>query len=205
VISLTLRFPTPYYLTLLLNSLRISCSFPLTSLLRGPPPPTFDRPTIEEDGGRKDGHGNVATSFGLGSPGNPIPSTETTKGIPNLNPGLRSTLSLLRIQMTYFHTIIPFLRVTADRAPDPCRPYFPTRARVPPAGQWWLSSRKESSRRLQGGESWRLRWIGDKRDIDLLLPTTVQSLEDSLCGDTPIEPVVVAPRNVIQQTTPQPR
>jgi hypothetical protein len=32
----------------------------------------------------------------------------------------------------------------------------------------------------------------DKRDIELLLPTTVQSLEGTLCGDTPIESVVMA-------------
>jgi hypothetical protein len=87
VISLTLRFPTSYYLTLLLNSLRISCSFPLRSLLRGPPPPTSDRPTIEEDGDRKDGHGNVATSFGLGSPGNPILIDRDDEGYTKSKPG----------------------------------------------------------------------------------------------------------------------
>jgi hypothetical protein len=31
-----------------------------------------------------------------------------------------------------------------------------------------------------------------KRDIDLLPPTTVQSLEDTLWDDTPVEPVAVA-------------
>lgn len=37
-----------------------------------------------------------------------------TKDIPNLNPGLCSTLSLARIEMTCLNTIIPCLRVTAD-------------------------------------------------------------------------------------------
>jgi hypothetical protein len=36
------------------------------------PPPAFDRPTIEEDGDRKDRHNNAKTSSVLGSPENPI-------------------------------------------------------------------------------------------------------------------------------------
>jgi hypothetical protein len=37
-----------------------------------PLPSASDRPNIEEYGGRRDGHGIVATSFRLGSPENPI-------------------------------------------------------------------------------------------------------------------------------------
>jgi hypothetical protein len=37
------------------------------------PPPTFGRPTIEEDGGRKDRHNNAKTSSGLGFWEIPIP------------------------------------------------------------------------------------------------------------------------------------
>jgi hypothetical protein len=44
---------------------------PIEPLPTRSPPPAFDWSTIEEDGGRRDGHGNTTTSFGLGSPENP--------------------------------------------------------------------------------------------------------------------------------------
>jgi hypothetical protein len=55
----------------------------------------------------------------------------TKKSTLNLNPSLRSTLPLSRVEMTCLNTIIPCLGVAADRALDSCRPCFPARARVP--------------------------------------------------------------------------
>jgi hypothetical protein len=69
--------------------------------------------------------------LGLGLQKTRSSSTKTTKGTLNSNPSLRDTLSLVMIEMICLNTIIPCLRVIADRALDPYRPCFTARARVP--------------------------------------------------------------------------
>lgn len=131
MISSTLRFPTPYYLTLLLNPLSISCSFPSNSLLRSPQrlSPT-GRQSRRTAAGEMD-TGILRRRLVSLQKIRSSPTKTTKKGTLNLNPSLRNALSLTMIEMTYLNTIIPCLRVTADRAPDPCRPWSAARARVP--------------------------------------------------------------------------
>lgn len=119
VISSTLKFPTPYYLTLWPNPLSISSSFPSSSLLRGPYRlPLTGRQSRRTVAGGMD-TGVLRHRLGLGLQKIRSSSTKTTKKGLNLNPSLRSTLSLAMIKMTCLNTIIPCLRVTADRASDP--------------------------------------------------------------------------------------
>jgi hypothetical protein len=160
-------------LTLRPNPLSISCSFPSSSLLHS----LYHLPLTGRQSKRR-AAGGIDTGIlrhrlGLGLQSS---STKTTKkGTLNLNPSLRSTLSLAMIEMTCLNTIMPCLRVIADRASDPCRPLLcgsstctlqQSRGGYPRERSPAALSKVENSRGINESAM-------DKRDIELLLHTTV--------------------------------
>jgi hypothetical protein len=156
--------------------------------------PVSGRPTIEEDGGRRDGHGDFTTSFKLGSSENPILTGQDDDEGYTESESQSAQYPILsddRDDISQHDNTV----LESDGRPStrpvqalPCGSSTCTlqqscggypRERSPAA-----LSKVENTGGINGSAM-------DKRDIELLLPTTVQSLEDTLYGDTPIEPVAI--------------
>jgi len=151
------------------------------------PPPAFDRSTIEEEGDGRDKHGSAATAFELGSPENPIVvDAGGDEGCIGSKPGsAHCPIVIDERDNTPQHEDAELDSGPGIRAGSALLCGSDPEKRQKNYGHSHEGSPVALSRTEDtGGQH---EWVVDERDVDLLPPTALPSLDASR-GETPVEP-----------------
>ena len=159
------------------------------------PPPVFDQPTVDEKDDGRDGHGNAGMAFGLGSPENPIlVDLDRDEGRTESEP--RSAQHPILIEDrddTSQHNDTAHgsdSRPSAEAEPALLRSSNTKKRQQNEGHSCEDSPATFSGMQDAGGQD---ESVMDEREVDLLPPTVVQSLDDVPCDDTAINSVAMAP------------